>query len=293
MFNPPTAPNRAGNLRGIRAAAGSLALGALSLMSAHAAFGAETVSSVLKKMAENYTKAKSYQATITTVQVAKTPDGKPYTVTETEQVKYENPNRFRQTVKATGTGAALSGQLAQQIQMLQHEIVSDGKTATIYVPARKMYQKQPVPPNLVVAQIVQVLRLVPPLDRPGLTLLPSGATVNGRQAYVVEMKPTAPPNLKPDQAKQFAAAVKRFKQYPRLLIDKQNYNLLQYTLSTTDGSAQIDLSSQVFGGAIPGSTFAFNPPAGVKEYKAPPPAMHPNIGGFTPGGVPAPGVKPK
>jgi outer membrane lipoprotein-sorting protein len=162
----------------------------------------------------------------------------------------------------------------------------------MYVPARKMYQKQPVPPTVLIAQLVDLLRLVPSVNRPGLALLPTTATVKGRPAYVIELKPTPPPKAKPDELKKYNAAIKQFKQYPRFMIDKQTYNLLEYTLATTTATAQVDLTSQVFGGAIPASAFAFAPPAGAKEYKPAPggpggaPGMPPGGIGVTPGGRP-------
>jgi outer membrane lipoprotein-sorting protein len=288
----PAAPLRAGNLRGIRAAGSSLALGALSLFVTSTAFAAESPADILKKMADVYTKAKSYQVAVTTLQTGKTPDGKPFTVTQTERIQYQSPNMFHKSVKLAGSGAAAVGQGAQQLALRQGEIYSDGKTATMYVPSRKMYQKQPVPPSVQIAQLVDLLRLIPPANRPGLTLLNSGVTVRGRAAYVIEIRPVTPPNLKPEQLKQYQAGLKQIKQFPRFTVDKQNFSLLEYSLSTVTGNAQVSLSSQVFGGSIPSNAFAFVAPAGSKEYVAPktPPGGPGGIPGSVPGAIPGAGA---
>ena len=157
----PAAPNWAGNVRRIRAVGTSVGIGTLCLLSANSAFAGESAGNILKKMAENYSKAKSYQVSITTVQSGKTPQGKAFTVTQTEHVQYQSPNLFHKSVKAAGSGAAVTGPFSEQLAMRQGEIYSDGKTATMYVPANKMFQKQPVPPNVLIAQLVDLLRLVP------------------------------------------------------------------------------------------------------------------------------------
>ena len=299
----PAAPLRAGNVRGIRAVGCSIAIGATSLFVMSTPSRAETAASIVKKMVDVYTKAKSYQVSVVTLQSGKTPDGKAFSVTQTERVQFQSPNRFHKSVKVAGTGAAATGPGAQQLATRQGEIFSDGKTATMYVPSRKMYQKQPIPPTVQIAQLVDLLRLVPPANRPGLTLLPTAATVHGRPAYVIEIKPVTPPNLKPADLKKYQDGLKQFKQYPRFMIDKQNYSLLEYSLSTTQGNAQVSLMSQVFGGAIPPNAFTFTPPAGSKEYKAPAtppggtpgglPGGVPGAPGGVPGGAPAPGGKSK
>ncbi len=289
----PAAPNWAGNVRGLRAVGTSLAIGALSLVVANSALAAETAGSILKKMAENYTKAKSYQVSITSVQVGKNPQGKPITVTKTERIQYKFPNLFHKSVKQTGTGAGITATDAAQLASQQGEIYSDGKTATMYVPSKKMYQKKPVPPTVLVAQLVDLLRLVPGADRKDVVLLPTTATVLGRPAYVIEIKPTQPPGLKPDQVKKYNDGLKQFKQFPRFMIDKQNYNLLKYTLATVQGTAEVDLASQVFGAAIPANAFAFAPPAGAKQFTGPPPGAPgsgPGGPNAMPSGGPAPGV---
>ncbi len=289
MSTLPAAHNRAGNVRGFRIAGSAFTIGALSLLVSNSAFAAETAGAILKKMAENYTKAKSFQASIVTIQAGKTPDGKAFTVTQNEQVQYKTPNLFHKSVKATGIGPAVTGQMAEQLASRQGEIYSDGKIATMYVPAKKMYQKQPVPPNVVIAQLVDLLRKIPPANQPGLSLLPAAATVQGRQAFVIEFKPAPPAGAKPEDVKKYNEALKQVKQFHRFMIDKQNYNLLEYTLVTTSGTAKVNLSSQVFGGSIPSSAFAFSPPAGAKEFKAPPPGQ--GMPGMAPGGGPVhPGI---
>ena len=104
MSTLPAAHNRHGNVRGFRIAGSAFTIGALSLLVSNSAFAAETAGAILKKMAENYTKAKSFQASIVTIQAGKTPDGKAFTVTQNEQVQYKTPNLFHKSVKATGIG---------------------------------------------------------------------------------------------------------------------------------------------------------------------------------------------
>jgi outer membrane lipoprotein-sorting protein len=283
----PAAPLRAGNLWGIRAVRSSVAFSALSLFITTTAFAAETPASILKKMTDVYTKAKFYQVSVTTLQTGKTPAGLPFTVTQTERIQYQSPNMFHKSVKLAGGGAAATGQGAQQLALRQGEIYSDGKTATMYVPSRKMYQKQPVPPAVQLAQLVDLLRLIPPGNKPGLTLLPTGTTVHGRSAYIIEIQPVTPPKLNAAQLKTYQASLKQFKQFPRFTIDKQNFSLLEYSLVTTTGNAQVSLSSQVFGGSIPSNSFTFVAPAGSKEFVAPKaPPGGPGAPGGLPGGVP-------
>ena len=275
MFRLPAAPDRAAMVRGFGLAGGILTVGALSVLAARPAAG-ETAGDVLKKMADLYSKAKSYQVSVTTIQAGKDPKGKAFKVTQTEQIQYQSPNRIHKSVRAAGSGPAITGAFAQAITAKQGEIFSDGKTATMYVASKKMYQKQPAPPQVLIPQIVDLLRLVPGANRPGLTLLPNTANVKGRQAYVIQVEPTPPPpTLKPDELKKYKEGLKQWKQFPRFMIDKQNYNLLEYTLQTAGGTATIDLTSQVFGGAIPARTFAFAPPPGAKEFKPKPPPTGP------------------
>jgi len=163
----------------------------------------------------------------------------------------------------------------------------------MYVPMLKQYQKQPVPPSVNIAQLIDLLRQVPGPTTPGLTLLPTPAKVQGHDAYILEIKPVMPANLKPEQKKMYEQGIKKIKQYPRFAIDKQNYTLLQGSQVTTDAMVQVNLSSQVFGSSLPASTFAFTPPAGSKEFVPPKQPMGgaPGLGapGAVPGGGPAPG----
>jgi outer membrane lipoprotein-sorting protein len=287
-----TVLQRAGKVRGFRTYAASIALCASSLIVADAAH-AETVADVLKKMADNYTKAKTYQVSITTLQTGKTPQGKAFTVTQTEHLAYASPNKFHKSVKIAGSGAAVAGPTAAaQLAQRQGEIFSDGKTATMYVPARKQYQRQPVPPSVQLPQLVDLLRLVPAASRPGLTLLPTQANVHGRAAYIIEIRPVTPKGMKPADLKKYNEGLKQYKQFPRFLIDRQNYSLLQYSLLTTGGGAQVDLNSQAFGAPIPESTFVFSPPPGSTEFHAPTtPPGHPGGTPAIPGGSPLPGGK--
>src|SRR5947209_7817703 len=83
--------------------------------------------------------------------------------------------------------------------------------------------------------VVDLLRLVPAASRPGLTLLPTAANVHGRSAYIIEIRPVTPKNMKPADLKKYNEGLKQYKQFPRFLIDRQNFSLLQYSLFTTAG----------------------------------------------------------
>jgi len=115
MSMQPAAHHGAGNFGRIRVASSSLALGAVSLLLTNTAFAAETTASIIKKMADMYTKAKSFQGVVTIQKSGKTPDGKTFSITQTEHIEYQSPNMFHKTVKVTGTGAAATGAGAQAL----------------------------------------------------------------------------------------------------------------------------------------------------------------------------------
>src|SRR5437016_2841145 len=61
---------------------------------------------VLTKMSALYTNAKTYQSTVVSKESSKTQDGKAYSVTTTQEIRYKAPNFINMTMKRTGTGAA-------------------------------------------------------------------------------------------------------------------------------------------------------------------------------------------
>jgi outer membrane lipoprotein-sorting protein len=270
MFMLTAASNRAGRYFAPRLAPtrrGSLLLVAFAATAAIALpAGAQTAQDVLKKVESIYGKATSFQGSVTIKQSGKGQDKKPASVTRTQTIKYKSPNLFRMQVVATGTGAAKA-----QAPNANSTIVSDGKTLFAYSVARKQYAKQPVPPNLPLRQLLGFA--IPTPTTPGVKMLPAMAVL-GRQAFVLEITPTMPPNLTPEQKAQFA----KFKPL-KLMVDKQNYHILQLRQSTTESTTEVNLGAQTFNSSIPGNTFVFTPPAGVTEFI--PPANPP--GGGVPG----------
>lgn len=281
MFKHPMAPFSAGSTVRFRAAAISLTVGAIAMLGSVAPSSAESAADVIKKMADVYNKAKSFQATITVIRKGKTAKNEEFSITQIEKVQFQTPNLFRKSVRISGTGAAGSGQGAAQLKNSEGDAYSDGKKATTYVPALKKYRKQAIPPNVQIAQLFSILQQIPAGDTPGLSLLPEPATFQGRAAYVIELKPQAKPGLTTEQKKQFDTLLKTIKKNPRFLIDKQNYTLLQASQSSQAGSVQVDITDQKINAAIPASAFNFTPPAGSQEVINPP----------TQPGAPAPGGK--
>src|SRR5262249_12505459 len=110
MFMLPAAPNRAGRPLTPRFALtrrGSLlffALAASATMALPAR--AQSAKDVLKKVEDIYAKASSYQGSLTIKSSGKDRTGKPYSVTQMQQIKYKGPNLVRMQVTATGTGSA-------------------------------------------------------------------------------------------------------------------------------------------------------------------------------------------
>jgi hypothetical protein len=127
--------------------------------------------------------------------------------------------------------------------------------------------------------LLQLLGLAQPLQ--DATLLPA-AKVQGRSVYVVNVPAPKPPANLPDaQKKLYQDQVKNFKLH--LMIDKQNYQLLQLEQSGGQMTMSVDLTSQSIGGNFAPSAFTFTPPAGAKEFVPPTP------NGGVPGGLPTPG----
>ncbi len=280
------APFKAGNVRGVRAVGASFAIGAMSLFAGASASAADTAPDVFRKMADVYNKAKSFQATVVSQQSGKAPDGKSGSLTQTEHIEFLSPNRFHITIKLSGTGSMTTKQAAQQLANQQREIFCNGKTLFEYAPNQKMFVKRPAPPSVQIAGLVKLLQMVPPANTPGLVLLPTGGTAQGRSTFVIESKPPPQANMKPEDRAKYDAAIKQVKQFPRFMIDKRNYTLLQYTVLGNDKSLHIDVLDQVLGGSLSPNNFAFTPPASAKEYH-PPTQGAPGLPGG-PGGAPTP-----
>ena len=59
---------------------------------------AEDAGAIMTKMARNYQNAKAYSAVIVTVQKGKTKDGKQFSITKTQNIKFKAPNLVKVAV---------------------------------------------------------------------------------------------------------------------------------------------------------------------------------------------------
>lgn len=226
-----------------------------------------SASEIIAKMNAIYSTAKSFKGSTIMQSSGKGPDGKPFTVTATQQVAYKSPNQFRVQVTASGTGAASKASGNSQT------VVSDGKTMYMYLPARKQYIKRPAPPQVPIQRIVQIN-----VNGQNAKLMPA-STVNGRPAYIVQIMPMLPPTLTAQQKQLVKPSL--------IAVDKQNFHLLRITQG---GNAQVmTFTGQTVNGNLPASVFAFSPPAGATEFKQP----MPGAPGGAPGAPPVPPGSPR
>jgi outer membrane lipoprotein-sorting protein len=233
-------------------------------LTAHADTQAETV---LKKMLALYQNAKTYHGTITMQQGGAAKDGKPYSLTQIQEVSYKSPNMIRVQIKLSGTGAAanVSGQ--------SRLTTADGKSSYQYIPSQKMYMKGPVQPVL-----PKPFPATLKLDMTTAKMLP-GSSLDGHSVYMVQAQGVLPPNVPADKLAQAKAALTF-----DFAIDKSTYYLLQFTPGK---QKPIVLSNQTVNGSIADSAFVFTPPPGSKLYTPPPQGSMPP-GGLIPGGSGAP-----
>jgi outer membrane lipoprotein-sorting protein len=259
--HPPTRILRAAALLGLFATA-ALLLGALP--TAHAA--AEDAQSILKKVSNTYATAKTFQAQITMRRSGKGQDGKSFSITTLQQIKYKSPNLL--LVKST---TSIVGGPAGKGHPSTQTMVSDGHSILVYFASNKQYMRQnrPLPGGL------SSLITLPSPQTPGLSML-APTTLQGHTAYVLQIMPQLPPNLPAAQRAQIKPA--------QIFIDKQTYHLLKIAINGGPQPYLIQLDSQVFNQAIPDSTFHFTLPAGAKEYVPRSPGMM----GSAPGGGPGP-----
>jgi outer membrane lipoprotein-sorting protein len=247
-------------------------LTALAGMSATSA-QAQDAKTILKRMEDLYKNAKTFQGTVTVRQQGKDQQGKAVSTTSTQQVRYLGPNKFVMDMKVTATGS-----IAAAAAKESRTVTCDGKNVYEYRPAIKQYAKRPIRSSVTLMELFGAL--MPNPDMPGISL---GApiTERGRAAYLVLIKLAPPPNLPPEQKKQAEALLKTMKPV-QVVIDKQNFQLLRLTSGNAQGSREVVMEGQQFGGAIPASVFNFTPPPGSKEFVPPPPVPNP-------GGTPQPG----
>jgi outer membrane lipoprotein-sorting protein len=259
--------------------AGLTTLPLLAVVAVTVSARADSAGAILKKMVDTYSGANAYTATIITHQKGKTKDGKEFSLTKSQSIKYKSPNLVNVVVTFTGEGAA-AGKVAQGDQT----VVADGKTLTAYSPSRKQYVKKPDLPKLTVLDLLDILKKIPTRDAPNVKLL-SSDTVAGRSVNVIQISPMMPPNLTPEQQAKWKEAAAHANPL-RLFVDKQNSLLLRIAESANGGSVDVMFENQLFNSSIPASSFTYTPPAGAKEITPPPSALP---GGGLSG---APGVKP-
>jgi outer membrane lipoprotein-sorting protein len=229
---------------------------------AGAAFAADDPGAIMTKMARNYQNAKAYSAVIVTVQKGKTKDGKQFSITKTQNIKFKAPNLVKVAVTFTGTGAA-AGQVTQGNQT----VVADGKILNAYSPVKNVYMKKPDLPTVNVTDLLDILKRLPIQGGKNVSVL-APTSMDGRACFVIEIRPMMPANLTPDQQAQWKAAAAKANPL-HLIIDKQNYLLRKITEVASLGSVDVDLKDQLLNGVIPNSEFSFVPPAGAKEVTQP------------------------
>jgi len=253
----------------------ALSLSALFAASAHA----DQASDILKKMEGVYSGAKTFVGSVTVKQSGKTKEGKPASVTRTQQISYKSPNliRVQMTMSATGAAAKAGNQNAM--------IVSDGKTLYRYSSTQKQYSKSPAPPAIPLNQLFGIA--LPSGSTPGASLL-SPTNVMGHQAYVVQIKqqvPQPPPSMSAADKAKYDAYVKQMKPV-QVVIDKKDYHLLQIRQSMGTNTAVVEFGPHTVNGAVADSAFKFSPPAGSKEITMPQPPPGGGAMPGNPGGVP-------
>ncbi len=240
---------------------------------------AETAQSALKKMLALYTQATSFQGTLKINSSGTTNDKKPYTVSQTQHMKYKSPNRVYIQISQTGTGAAKASQGGQTT-------IIDGKSMIEYRPELKKYAKQPAPPRITVPEFLSRLQLT--LDS-STAKMQTPTAWQGHAVYVISCYPPLPPD-KTAAERQKAYATFKPREY---WIDKQTFQLLHIAQKNAKGdSVTMDLFPQTFNSSIADSAFVFTPPAGVTEVIQ---SSRPNGAPGRPGGpmsAPPSGAKP-
>src|SRR5579871_2106107 len=218
-------PYRVSKIRS--AALWSVSLGATALLWAFSPYVATAAgddpTSVLNKMAAVYSNAKTFQASLTSKEVGTGKDGKQFSLTGTQEIRYKAPNMFNVVTKSVGAGA-LAGKKPDGSYMVDPGKViinSDGKTITIYSETKNQYIRQPAGPTIPLVGVFSLLQHIPGPKTPGI-YMDNATTVGGRPAYVVAVKRVMPPNLTADQKKQWEESAKGA-QPLKIMVDKQTY----------------------------------------------------------------------
>jgi len=195
-------------------------------------------------------------------QKGKTKDGKAFSITSKQSIRFKAPNQLNVSVALSGQGVG-----SEKFSQGDKTIVDDGKILTIYIPSRKAYGKRPSPPAITVPDLLDVVKRLPTANADNI-VKKADASVNGRSAFIIEIKPKMQAGLPPaEQAKwkQLAAHAGPV----HVSIDKSSYTLLRITESSNGTAVDIDFNDQLFNGNIAASTFNFVPPPGATEMKPP------------------------
>ncbi len=243
---------------------------ALSALTCSLPAQGETPGDTVKRMQALYNNASSYKGTMKQSQSGKNQQGQPFSVSQKQVVTFSKPNKLHVQADMTATGAAAKA------NGTSNTIVSDGKTVYEYLPKKQLYAKQPAPPKMKPLVGTSQFALID-FDIANAKQI-SSVTVNGRRAVVIEVTP----DISKVPADKRAEALKSVKPID-LTIDATSYALLR--ISPPKLPPLVELSDQVFNAPVPGSTFAFTPPAGAKLYTPPPPTGGPAQGGVAPGGA--------
>jgi len=228
----------------LRSAVGIFAVAAAA-GSASVSVQAQDCGAILTKMKAAYTGARSYSASIIMHQKGKTKDGKAFSITSKQSIRFKAPNQLNVSVALSGQGVG-----SEKFSQGDKTIVDDGKILTIYIPSRKAYGKRPSPPAITVPDLLDVVKRLPTANADNI-VKKADASVNGRSAFIIEIKP-----------KMQAGPV-------HVSIDKSSYTLLRITESSNGTAVDIDFNDQLFNGNIAASTFNFVPPPGATEMKPP------------------------
>lgn len=233
------------------------------------AAAAQTAEDIMKKMNVAYGHLRSFDATITTEMTGTARRARPACNVRIERVQYQRPNRFYWSIRCAKISGARASAEEKRRAALTFEKVCDGRATVAYSHIDKKYRKRGAPSYVPLIVLVQLLQQLPYPRAPGLTLQPGTVNVNGRRAYVIDIKPVPPARQTPAERDRFNAMNTGMPETYRLLIDAQNFTILQYGGKGKTGGYFVEFSPQVLDGKIPAQSFTLKLPAGATEYQGP------------------------
>ncbi len=235
------------------------------------ALAAEDPFQIMKKTEEVYLKAKSFQGVLQIVQAGKDAQGKMGSISTTQKIAFQAPNKFSFETTLKGTGSAQNSSGGAQ------SMKCDGKTMTVYMALEKKYMKQPAPPTFSIMQIIG--RFLPQTQNFTPKLL-GDASQGGKSAFHLQLQAQVPkdlpPSMTPEQKKQFEANIRSSKPI-EVYIEKGTYYLLSVKAQNPNITVSVDFAQQMVNRPLSATLFVFTPPPGATETKA---------NATQPGGVP-------